>query len=265
MNERFPAIARALEGAEQGTVFDGEVVALDEAGRPSFHVLQNKLTARTQLLYYVFDLPAYRGYNLTSLPLTERRRLLEADALRTLGPPVMLSATLDAQPRHLLEAVTEQGLEGVIAKRANSRYEAGKRTGAWVKVRAQKGQELVVGGYKPGSNSFEYLLAGYYEGDDLIFIVKLKNGFTARTRREVAEQFADLATKQCPFANLPEPKNARRGEAVTAAVMKNLRWLRPELVAQVQFVDWTTGNHLRHAKFVALRDDKEARSVIKEW
>ena len=151
-----------------------------------------------------------------------------------------------------------------MAKRTTSLYEAGKRSGAWVKTRVRKGQELVAGGYKPGSNGFEYLLIGYYEGRRLNFIAKLKNGFTPATRQKVAARFPKLKTSSCPFKNLPEPKNARRGEAVTAEVMKGLLWLRPELVVQVDFVDWTEANHLRHAKFVALRDDKDPREVVKE-
>jgi bifunctional non-homologous end joining protein LigD len=263
-NERFPSVAKAMEDAEPGTVLDGEVVALNDHGRPSFHVLQNKLTRKTTLLYYVFDLLAYRGRDTTKLPLRERRRLLELDAMQPMSAPVLLSTTLDADPDRLIEAATEQGLEGIVAKRESSVYETGKRTGAWVKVRAAKGQELVIGGYKPGTHVFDYLLAGYYSGERLLFIAKLKNGFTPKLRRAVAARFADLQTGECPFDNVPEPKNARRGEAITAAVMKSLRWLRPELVAQVEFVDWTDADHLRHARFIALRDDKDPRTVVKE-
>ena len=264
LNDRFQSIADALSEAEQGTIFDGEVVALDAEGRPSFNVLQNYRSPKTPLLYYVFDLLAYRGRTLTKLSLSERRRVLEMDAMAPLGAPVLLSTSLKAHPAQLLEAAREQGLEGIVAKRTNSLYEAGKRSGAWVKVRVNKGQELVVGGYKPGSNGFEYLLIGFYEGRKLQFIAKLKNGFTPATRNEVAARFPKLKTSTCPFDNLPEPKNARRGEAITAEVVKGLQWLRPELVVQVDFVDWTEANHLRHAKFVALRDDKDPAEVVKE-
>jgi bifunctional non-homologous end joining protein LigD len=177
---------------------------------------------------------------------------------------VLLSATLEAPPADLLAAAREQGLEGIIAKRVTSVYEAGRRSGAWVKVRVNKGQELVIGGYRPGAGGFDYLLIGYYEGKDLIFVAKLKNGFTPRTKQEVASHFPRLESAKTPFANLPEPKNARRGEAITADVMKKIRWLRPELVVQVDFVDWTEANHLRHARFVSLRDDKDPREVRKE-
>lgn len=264
LNDRFRSIAAALEAAERGTIFDGEVVALDAEGRPSFNVLQNSRSSKTPLLYYVFDLLAYRGRSLLNLPLSQRRELLESDALRGLSAPILHSATLRAAPADLLAAAREQGLEGIVAKRLGSVYEAGKRSGAWVKVRVSKGQELVIGGYKPGTGGFDYLLIGYYEGTRLLFMAKLKNGFTPKTKAEVAGHFARLASNQCPFANLPEPKNARRGEAVTAEVMKKIRWLRPELVAQVDFVDWTEANHLRHARFVALRDDKDPREVRRE-
>ncbi|HET9713675.1 MAG TPA: hypothetical protein VFP64_17420 [Pyrinomonadaceae bacterium] len=122
----------------------------------------------------------------------------------------------------------------------------------------------MIGGYKPGGNGFEYLLVGYYEGKELIFIAKIRNGFTPLLRREVAQYFARLRTPDCPFANLPERANARRGEAITAEVMKKIQWLRPKLVAQIEFTDWTRGNHLRHSQFVGLRDDKKATEIVKE-
>jgi ATP-dependent DNA ligase len=123
---------------------------------------------------------------------------------------------------------------------------------------------LVVGGYIPGGHSFASLLVGYYDRDRLIFIAKLKNGFTPRSRDEVAARFAGLETAKCPFANLPEAKNARRGEALTAEVMRKCRWLKPQLVVQVEFTDWTEANHLRHSRFAGVRDDKDPREVTHE-
>jgi bifunctional non-homologous end joining protein LigD len=164
----------------------------------------------------------------------------------------------------MIAAAKKTGLEGVIGKRADSRYESGERSGAWVKYKTNKGQELVIGGYKPGANGFDYLLVGYYEGKDLIFIAKIRNGFTPALRREVAKNFGTLRSSQCPFANLPEPASARRGEAITAEVMRKIHWLRPKLVAQIEFTEWTKGNHLRHSRFIALRDDKRASEVVKE-
>ena len=178
--------------------------------------------------------------------------------------PVRLSEIFDATPKQLIAVAKQAGLDGVIGKRADSRYESGERSGAWVKYKTNKGQELVIGGYKPGMNGFEYLLAGYYEGQDLIFIAKIRNGFTPALRREVAKHFVGLRTSQCPFDNLPEPASARRGEAITREVMKKIEWLRPKLVAHIEFTEWTKGNHLRHSRFVGLRNDKKARDVAKE-
>ena len=164
----------------------------------------------------------------------------------------------------MIRAAQEQGLEGFVAKRRNSVYEPGQRSGAWVKFKVNRGQELVIGGYKPGKNGFDNLAAGYYDGDKLMFIAKVKNGFVPDLKAEILSRLKPLQTTTCPFANLPEPKNARRGEALTAEAMKKYRWVRPELVAQVDFTDWTDANHLRHSRFVALRDDKDPKEVVRE-
>jgi DNA ligase D-like protein (predicted ligase) len=264
LNARFPTIAAAFAFLSDATILDGELVVLDEDGRPSFSALQHSRFTPDTLYFYVFDLLAYKGKDLRKLPLVDRRRLLEREALKGMRAPVRLSSVFTASASELIKAAKQTGLEGIIAKRAESRYESGERSGAWVKYKTNKGQELVIGGYKPGSNGFEYLLVGYYEGKDLIFIAKIRNGFTPALRREVAQYFPRLRTSECPFANLPEPANARRGEAITAEVMRNIQWLRPKLVAQIEFTEWTKGNHLRHSRFVALRDDKKATEVVKE-
>jgi ATP-dependent DNA ligase len=211
-----------------------------EHGRPSFNLLQNYRPGKIGLYYYVFDLLAYQGKSLLALPLRERRALLRSRVFTTaVADPVRFSETLQASADELIRAAKAQGLEGIIAKRTTSLYEPGKRSGTWVKFKINKGQELVIGGYRAGKNYFDNLAVGYYEGKKLMFIAKLKNGFTPQMKRDVAARFKDLETDVCPFANLPEPKNARRGEALTAEAMKNYRWLKPEVVAQVEFTDWT--------------------------
>lgn len=265
LNSRFGKIATAFEPLPDGTMIDGEVIALDDQGRPSFNVLQNQRTTSLPIFYYAFDLLAWRGENLLDKPLTTRRNKLR-QAMGGLADPIRISETLLASPRELIAAAREQGLEGVVAKRANSRYEPGRRSGAWVKFKVNRGQELVIGGYLPGPQRFGALLAGYYDPKGrLIFIGKIKNGFVPRTREEVFRRFRGLETDVCPFANLPEPKNARRGKAITAEVMRECRWLKPELVAQVEFTEWTAADHLRHSRFVALRDDKDPQEVVKEF
>lgn len=238
---------------------------LDDNGIPSFAALQKHKFSPDALHFYAFDLIAYKGKDLRKLPLVDRRTVLEESALTRMREPVRLSSVFPTSPGQLIAAARKSGLEGVVAKRGDSRYESGERSGAWVKYKTNKGQELVIGGHKPGSNGFEYLLVGYYEGRDLIFIAKIRNGFTPALRRDVARPFARLRTSRCPFANLPEKPSARRGEAITAEVMKNIQWLKPKLVAQIEFTEWTKGNHLRHSRFIELRDDKDASEVVKEF
>jgi len=265
MNGPFPTIAPAFSFLPDDTIVDGELVVLDDHGKPNFSALQHSRFTPDALYFYAFDLLAYQGRDLRKLPLAERRILLEGNALKGMRDPVRLSVVFNASPNQLIAAAKQTGLEGVVAKRADSKYESGERSGAWVKFKTNKGQELVIGGYKPAPNVFDYLLVGYYEGKDLIFIAKVRNGFTPRLRREIARNFPRLRTSECPFANLPEPASARRGEAITADVMPKIQWLRPKLVAQIEFTEWTTGNHLRHSRFIALRDDKDPRAVRKEY
>ena len=264
LTNKFPTIAHAFSFLPYDTMVDGELVVLDDTGKPSFSALHKSRFTPDALYFYVFDLLAFKKKDLRKLPFIDRRNLLEGYALQGMRDPVRLSAVFNESPKRLIAAAKKSGLEGVIGKRADSRYESGERTGAWVKYKTNKGQELVIGGYRPGTNGFEYLLVGYYEGKDLIFIAKIRNGFTPALRRDVARHFPPLRTSVSPFANLPEPANARRGEAITAEVMKKIHWLRPRLVAQIEFTEWTLGNHLRHSRFVGLRDDKRAADVVKE-
>jgi bifunctional non-homologous end joining protein LigD len=261
--DRFSQVVKAGARLAAETVLDGEIVALDEQGRPSFNILQNRRTTTQPIVYYVFDILVYQGKDLLGLPLSDRRILLN-DAAAGLGNSIRVLGAIKGTPDELIHAAQEQELEGFVAKRQNSVYEPGQRSGAWLKFKVNRGQELVIGGYKPGKNGFDNLAAGYYDGDKLMFIAKVKNGFVPDVKAEILSRLKPLETKTCPFANLPEPKNARRGEALTPEAMKKYRWLRPELVAQVDFTDWTDANHLRHSRFVALRDDKDPKEVVRE-
>jgi bifunctional non-homologous end joining protein LigD len=178
--------------------------------------------------------------------------------------PIRRSGVLEAGAEQVISAVKEQGLEGIVAKSVSSKYEPGQRTGQWTKYKTNRGQEFVVGGYRVGQNQFDNLAIGYYEGNRLLFIAKLKNGFTPAAKKAIYERLKKLETAKCPFANLPGAKNARRGEALTEEAMRKYRWTKPTLVVQADFTDWTDANHLRHSRFIGLRDDKDAREVRKE-
>ena len=261
---RYPAIVQGLAKLPDETVIDGEVIALDEDGRPSFSVLQNYGSSKAPVVYFVFDLMMLAGQDVMNQPLTERRQLLERKVLPRLTDPVRYAGPLAATLPVLIESVKAQGLEGLVAKRLDSRYESGLRTGAWQKMRINRGQEFVVGGYTVGANTFDALVFGYYDGDRLMYAGRTRNGFTPIVRQQVFKKFRGLAIKECPFANLPEAKSGRWGAGLTAAKMKDCRWLKPVLVAQIEFLEWTGDNHLRHTKFVALRDDKPAEQVRRE-
>jgi bifunctional non-homologous end joining protein LigD len=256
----FPTIVRACETLPSDTLLDGEVVALDARGRASFNLLQHHRSQASAIRFYAFDLLIYRGRSLLELKLTERRAVL-AEALAFPDQSVRLSESFEVEPDELLEGAKELGFEGIVAKRKDSLYEPAKRSGAWVKYKLNHSEELVIGGYTPGS-PFDALIVGYYHEDKLYFAAKVRNGFVPRLRREVFKNLKPLETAECPFVNLPEKK--RTQWALTREEMKNCRWVAPELVGQIEFTEWTPDGHLRSAAFIALREDKNPREVIRE-
>ena len=261
---RYPAIAAALKAMPDETVIDGEVVALDSDGRPSFNALQNYGSSTGPLFYYVFDVMVLAGKDVMGQPLETRRELLRRKVLAKLADPIRESPQLEATLPQLIQSVKAQGLEGLVAKRRDSRYEPGQRSGAWQKMRVNQGQEFVIGGYTPSARSFDALVFGYYDGDKLIYVARTRNGFTPGSRDALFRRFKGLETAKCPFSNLPESKSGRWGAGLTAAKMEECRWLKPVLVGQFEFLEWTPDNHLRHSRFVGLREDKKAKDVGRE-
>jgi len=263
-SRRYPAVLRGLAKLPDETVIDGEIVALDEDGRPSFNALQNSIGSETSVVFYVFDLIVLSGRDVSAEPLTARRALLERKVLPTLADPVRYAGILEASLRDLIHAVKTQGFEGLVAKRCNSRYESGLRSGAWMKMRINRGQEFVIGGYTIGTRTFDALVIGYYEDGRLMYASRTRNGFTPALRQQLFKKFRGLEIAECPFVNLPEARSGRWGQGLTKEKMADCRWLKPVLVGQFEFVEWTADNHLRHTKFIAVRDDKRANEVTRE-
>jgi DNA ligase D-like protein (predicted ligase) len=229
-NQRYPAIVKALSAMPDETVIDGEVVALDESGRPDFNALQNYGSSKTPILYYVFDSLIIAGREVMSEPLRRRRELLHERVLSRLGEPIRESPVLEARLPDLIASVKAQGLEGLVAKRLDSRYEPGQRSGAWQKMRVNQGQEFVIGGYTPAGRNFDAIIFGYYDDQDrLLYVGRTRNGFTPATREDLYKRFRGLETAQCPFLNLPEARSGRWGEGLTAEKMKECHWLKPAL------------------------------------
>jgi bifunctional non-homologous end joining protein LigD len=263
LNNRFPKLAAALAELPGDFAVDGEIVALDEHGRPSFQLLQNNASKRPPIYFYAFDLLHHAGEDLRRAPIKRRRELLNA-LLGTPPDPLRLSPLLEAPAGQILEAVRKLGLEGVVGKRGGSIYEPGERSGAWIKRRTNREQEFVIGGYVPGTRGFDALIVGVYQKKRLIYVAKVKDGFVPRTRDDIFPALKNLRIDECPFTNLPEKKASRWGEVLTAEKMNECRWLEPALFAQVAFVEWTDGGKLRHCAFVAMRDDKKPGSVVRE-
>ena len=260
---RYPAVVAGLSKLPNETVIDGEIVALGEDGRPSFNALQN-FAQDVPIIYYVFDVMVLAGRDVRAQPLDARRALLEEQVVPALDEPVLYSGELQASLRDLVHSVKVHGFEGLVAKRRDSRYESGLRSGAWMKMRINRGQEFVIGGYTVGTNTFDALIFGYYEGDRLVYAARTRNGFTPALRQQLFKTLRGLEMADCPFANLPEAKSGRWGAGLTQAKMKDCRWLKPVLVGQFEFLEWTGENHLRHTKFIGLREDKAARDVKRE-
>jgi bifunctional non-homologous end joining protein LigD len=262
-NGRFPGVVSGLAALPNETVIDGEAVALDDSGRPSFNALQN-YAAGHPILYYAFDLVILEGLDLRSMPLSERRELLRSEVLSKLDEPIRYSPTLDGSLTDLIELVRQQKFEGLIAKRTDSAYESGERSGAWLKMRVNRGQEFVIGGYTPTPQNFDALVFGYYESDQLIYVARSRNGFTPSLRQQLFRRFRGLEIKTCPFVNLPEAHGGQWGQGLTAAKMNECHWLKPVLVGQFEFAEWTPDHHLRHSRFIALRGDKNSKEVHRE-
>jgi bifunctional non-homologous end joining protein LigD len=263
----FETVAHALTDLPaRNCVLDGEVVALDKEGRPSFQLLQNfrqhHAARGVRLIYYVFDLLNYENRDLKNLPLEQRRQLLEgliADA----DDPIRLSRTLEGDPEELVEQARANNIEGLIAKRLGSVYEPDRRSGSWLKVKTVLEQEFVIGGFTEPKGSrphFGALLVGYYQGAQLLFASKVGTGFNTETLKSLREKFRKLETKVCPFVNLP----TKGPNGLSRAEMRRCTWMLPTLVCQIRFTEWTSDFGLRHPVFIGLRDDKRAHEIHRE-
>jgi len=258
LTTRFQNVAKEIPKVVKtpDCVLDGEVCALDESGRSSFSAMQQGKPG-TPVVYYVFDVLEIEGEPVIDLPLVERRKLLEG-LLDRRNKTVRLSETFD-DGQALLEAATQQRLEGIMAKRLDSRYLPGKRTRDWLKIKTHSEQEFVVAGYTKGTgrraSSFGSLVLGYYVGNELVYAGNVGTGFNSQEIERLLDKLRPLRREASPFREVPKMPKVRKGDVI---------WVEPKLVAEVEFAEWTHDGRLRAPTYKGLREDRSAEEVRRE-
>jgi len=258
LTARFQNVAKELAKAVKtpDCVLDGEVCALDESGRSSFSAMQ-QAKAGTPIVYYVFDVLEVEGEPVIDLPLVERRKRLE-QLLDRRNRTIRLSETFD-DGEALLAAAKQQQLEGVMAKRLDSRYFPGKRTRDWLKIKTHHEQEFVVAGYTKGTgrraSSFGSLVLGYYVGDQLVYAGNVGTGFDSKEIERLLDALRPLRRPDAPFREVPKMPKVRKSDVI---------WVEPKLVVEVEFAEWTHDGRLRAPSYKGLREDKPPEEVGRE-
>ena len=252
MSADYPGLVEALESeASRDFVVDGEVVAFGSHGVTSFSRLQRRSRERVAIFYYLFDVLRLDGEDLRELPLRERKARLRTEL--DFKGPVRFNPHRNERGEELFREACRKGLEGIIAKRADSPYRA-TRSSDWRKLKCHAEQELVIGGYTAPQGSrtdFGALLVGYFEDGGLRYAGKVGTGFDQATLRELGARLRKLERADSPFVDVhPIPRGTH--------------WVRPELVGQIAFTEWTRDGRLRHPRFLGLRNDKRAADVVRE-
>ena len=263
-NEKFYPVYDALIKWNQQTVLDGEIVVINKNGISDFGALQNwRSEADGELIYYIFDILWFAGHDLRGLPLKDRRKIL-----KTLVPPskiIRLSEGFEQSGIQVFETVKKMGLEGIIAKKLESRYHENDRTREWLKIKSHRRQEVIIGGYTLNEGSdklFSSLLVGVYQKGKLVYTGKIGTGFNQKMQAELLKKFKPLITRSAPFSTTPDinkPSRFRPDPPGAKAV-----WLKPDLVCEVSFAEMTSDGLMRHPSYEGLRTDKKPVSVTLE-
>ena len=263
-NEKFYPVVDALKKWDIDAIIDGEVVVLNENGISNFGALQNwRSEADGDLLYYVFDIMWLNGYSLKQLPLTRRKEILK----ETLPEEkiIRLSESFNATASEFLESVSKLGMEGIIAKKEDSVYREGDRTREWLKIKANKRHEVVIGGFTQNEGSaktFSSLLVGTFDNGRLDYMGKIGTGFNDKTQKEIMAKMQKLVTTKVPFTETPDVEKPSRFRPNPPKA--KVTWVKPQLVCEVSYTEITSDGVMRHPSFEGLRIDKKAKDVKKE-
>jgi len=253
LNKKYFPITEALRKFGLDAVLDGEIVVVDDQGRPHFQMLQDyQKSGSGHLLYYVFDLLFFQGHDLTHLPLLRRKELLKK--ILPADHHLKFSDHVGKEGVLFFRVVKEKGLEGIVAKHSQSAYLMGRRSRQWLKIKTQLTQEGVIAGFtepKGGRKYFGSLVLGVFNGEELIYLGHSGGGFSAANLKKIYARLQPLIQKECPFKQEP-PTNAP------------VTWVKPQLVCEVAFTGWTADGLMRHPVFSRLREDKAATEVVRE-
>jgi bifunctional non-homologous end joining protein LigD len=249
----FPPVVEAIRALKHDVILDGEIVVSDDEGMPHFESLQHWRRDQVgHLNYHAFDILWCDGHDLRTMPLIERKKLLQS-----IIPPDSIVRYSDHMTRRgttLFTAIEQRGLEGIVAKRANSQYKENNRGADWLKIKTHQRQEVVIGGYTEPKGSRKYLgslIVGVYDGDDLVYVGHSGGGIPDNQRKELQEQLARIEQKEPPFKTTPKQPGV-------------VHWVKPELVCEMSFTEWTSDGSMRHPAFKGMRSDKKPTAVHRE-
>ena len=251
--EKYYTVTDAFKQLGVQAVFDGEIVAIDEKGLAVFQSLQNWQNTPVRLQYFIFDIIWLDGYDLTKVPLIERKRILK-EVLPVEDEVLKYSDHVVGNGNEFFQVAMSKGLEGIMAKRATSLYQVGKRTDDWVKIKVNQRQEVVIAGFTEPRNTRKYfgsLLLGLYDGDELVYVGHTGSGFNTKSLEQIHKKLQPLVTTECPFAKCPKGNMP-------------VTWVKPKLVCEIKFAEWTKDRIARQPIFMGLRVDKKPKDVTFE-
>jgi bifunctional non-homologous end joining protein LigD len=249
----YRPVTDALSELPYDAIFDGEIVAIDENGVPNFQLMQNWQNTPVHLQFCIFDIIWFEGYDVTALPLLQRKELL-ARIIPEEHPVLRYSDHIVGAGKKFFDLALKKGLEGIMAKKADSKYYIGNRTDAWLKIKVNQRQEVVIAGFTEPRNARQYfgaLMLGIYKDNELVYIGHSGSGFNMRSLADTYKKLKSLVTDQCPFKKCPKSNMP-------------VTWVKPKLVCEIKFSEWTRDGMARHPIFMGLREDKTAKEVVME-